>query len=135
MLSTSQPRDLHSTLPKLKLQSLVTINHSRRWNEHSQIGQMVFRITGIRHQPGIHSRKIKINHGCNLKTQDKGLYIEHSDEKLATVKVSLQDRIEEIFDIATNPSNFERVFNMSKVISIKETSALSEERQILQEIS
>ena len=54
------------------------------------------------------------------RLKNKGLYIEHSDEKLATEKVSPQERIEEILDIATNPSNFERVFNMSKVISIKE---------------
>ena len=53
-----------------------------------------------------------------LRLKNEGLYIEHLDEKLATVKISLQDRIEEILDIATNPSNFERVFNMSKVISI-----------------
>ena len=33
------------------------------------------------------------------------------------MKVSPQDRIEEIFDIATNPS---KVFNMNKAISIKE---------------
>ena len=55
-----------------------------------------------------------------LRLKNEGLYIGHSDEKPATVKVNLQDRIEEILDIATNPSNFERVFNMSKVISIKE---------------
>ena len=54
------------------------------------------------------------------RLKSEGLYVEHSDEKLATVKVSPQDRIEEILDIATNPSNFERMFNMSKVISIKE---------------
>ena len=54
------------------------------------------------------------------RLRNGGLYIEYSDEKPATVKVSPQDRIEEILDIATSPSNFKRVFNMSKVISIKE---------------
>ena len=54
------------------------------------------------------------------RLKNEGLYVEHSDEKPATVKVSLQDRMEEILDIATNPSNFKRVFNMSKAISIKE---------------
>ena len=54
------------------------------------------------------------------RLKNEGLYIEHSDEKPATVKVSPKDRIEEILDIATNPSNFERVFYMRKVISIKE---------------
>ena len=54
------------------------------------------------------------------RLKNEGLYIEHPDEKPTTVKVSPQDRIEEILDIATNPSNFERVFNMGKAISIKE---------------
>ena len=55
-----------------------------------------------------------------LKLKDRGLYIEHLNEKSTSVKVNSQDRIEEILDIATNPSNFERVFNTGKVISIKE---------------
>ena len=54
------------------------------------------------------------------RLKNEGLHIEHSDEKPATVKVSPQDRIEEILDIATNLSNFKRVFNTSKAISIKE---------------
>ena len=53
------------------------------------------------------------------RLKNEGLYVEHTDEKPSKVKVS-QDRIEEVLDIATNPSNFERVFNMNKVISIKE---------------
>ena len=36
------------------------------------------------------------------------------------MKVNPQDRIEEILDIATNPSNFKKVFKTGKVISIKE---------------
>ena len=36
------------------------------------------------------------------------------------MKVSQEDRIEEILHIATNPSNFEKVFNMNKAVSIKE---------------
>ena len=79
---------------------------------------MVFRITGIQHQSRIHSGKVKQNRRCNLKTQEQRTL--HSDEKPATVKVRLQDRIEEILDMATNPSNFKRVFNMGEAISIKE---------------
>ena len=54
------------------------------------------------------------------RLKNKGLYIEHSNEKPTTVTVSPQDRIDEILDIATSPSNFKRMFNMGKVISIKE---------------
>ena len=36
------------------------------------------------------------------------------------MKVSQEDRIEEILDTATNPSNFKKVFNMNKAVSIKE---------------
>ena len=53
-----------------------------------------------------------------LKTE--GLYVEHSDEKPTKVKVSQEDRIEEILDIATNTSNFEKVLIMNKAFSIKE---------------
>ena len=52
--------------------------------------------------------------------ENEGLYIEHLDEKPTKAKVSQEDRIEEILDIATNPSNFEKVFNMNKAVSIKE---------------
>ena len=55
-----------------------------------------------------------------LRLKNEGLYIEHSDEKPTKVKVSQEDRIEEILDIATNPSNFEKVFNMNKAFSSKE---------------
>ena len=55
-----------------------------------------------------------------LRLKKKGLYVEHSNERPTSVKVNPQDRIEEILDIATNPSNFEKVFNTGKVISIKE---------------
>ena len=54
------------------------------------------------------------------RLKNEELYIEHSNEKPTSVKVNPQDRIEEILDIATNPSNFKRVFNTGKVISIKE---------------
>ena len=54
------------------------------------------------------------------RLKNEGLYIEHSDEKPIKVKVSQEDRIEEILDIATNSSNFEKVFNMNKAVSIKE---------------
>ena len=54
------------------------------------------------------------------RLKNEGFYIEHSNEKPTKVKVSQEDRIEEILDIATNPSNFEKVFNMNKAVSIKE---------------
>ena len=54
------------------------------------------------------------------RLKNEGLYIEHFDEQSVNRKVSLQDRIEEILDIATNPSNFERVFNTSRVITAQE---------------
>ena len=53
------------------------------------------------------------------RLKSEGLYVEHSDEKPSKVKVSQEDRVEEILDIATSPSNFEKVFNMNKAISIK----------------
>ena len=46
------------------------------------------------------------------RLKNEGLYVEHTDEKSS--QVSQEDRIEEILDIATNPSNFEKVFNMNK---------------------
>ena len=55
-----------------------------------------------------------------MRLKNEGLYVECSDEKPTKVKVSQEDRIEEILDIATNSSNFEKVFNMNKTFSIKE---------------
>ena len=54
------------------------------------------------------------------RLKNEGLYIEHFDEQSVNRKVSLQDRIEETLDIATNPSNFERVFNTGRVVSAQE---------------
>ena len=54
------------------------------------------------------------------RLKNEGLYIKHFDEQSASKKVSLQDRIEEILDITTNPSNFEQVFNTGRVISAQE---------------
>ena len=54
------------------------------------------------------------------RLKNEGLYIEHFDEQAVNRKVSLQDRIEEILDIATNPSNFEKVFNTGRVMSTQE---------------
>ena len=54
------------------------------------------------------------------RLKNDGLYVEHSDERPIKVKVSQEDRIKEILDTATNPSNFEKVFNMNKAFSIKE---------------
>ena len=50
-----------------------------------------------------------------------GLYIEHSkeDQKVNTV-TNLDERIEEVLDIASKPLNFEKVFSMDTVISHKE---------------
>ena len=50
-----------------------------------------------------------------------GLYVEHSkeDQKVNTV-INLDERIEEILDIASKPLNFEKVFSMNTVISRKE---------------
>ena len=47
------------------------------------------------------------------RLKNEGLYIEHTDEKPSKEKVNQEDRIEEVLDIATNPSNFKRVFNPS----------------------
>ena len=54
-----------------------------------------------------------------VRLKNKELYIENSDEKPIKVKVSQEDRIEEILDIATNPSNFEKMINMNKAFSIR----------------
>ena len=54
------------------------------------------------------------------RLKNKGLYTKHSNEKPSNEKINLQDRIEEILDVATNPSNFDRIFNTGQVISIRE---------------
>ena len=54
------------------------------------------------------------------RLKNKGLYAEHTDEKPSKEKVGQEDRIEEVLDIATNPSNFESVFYMNKAISMKQ---------------
>ena len=50
-----------------------------------------------------------------------GLYEEHSkeDQKVNTT-TNLDERIEEVLDIASKPLNFEKVFSMDTVISLKE---------------
>ena len=50
-----------------------------------------------------------------------GLYEEHSneDQKINTT-INLNERIEEVLDIASKPLNFEKVFSMDTVISHKE---------------
>ena len=53
--------------------------------------------------------------------RNEGLYHEHSNrEQKVNTKVNLDDRIEEILDIASKPLNFEKVFSMNTVISHKE---------------
>ena len=54
------------------------------------------------------------------RLKNEGLYVEHVDEKQVNKKVSLQDKIEEVLDIAITPSNFERVFNTGRVITAQE---------------
>ena len=54
------------------------------------------------------------------RLKNEGLYVEHVDEEQVSNKVSLQDKIEEVSDIATTPSNFERVFNTGRVITAQE---------------
>ena len=50
--------------------------------------------------------------------RNEGLYHEHSNrEQEVNTKVNLDDRIEEILDIASKPLNFEKVFSMNTVIS------------------
>ena len=43
------------------------------------------------------------------RLKNEGLHIEHTDEKPSKEKVNQEDRIDEVLDIATNPSNYERV--------------------------
>ena len=53
--------------------------------------------------------------------RNEGLYHEHSNsEQKVNAKVNLDDRIEEILDIASKPLNFEKVFSMSTFISHEE---------------
>ena len=53
--------------------------------------------------------------------RNEGLYHEHPNrEQEVNRKVNLDDRIEEILDIASKPLNFEKVFSMNTVISRKE---------------
>ena len=54
------------------------------------------------------------------RLKSEGLYVKHVDEEQVNNKVSLQDKIEEVLDIATTPSNFERVFNTGRVITAQE---------------
>ena len=53
--------------------------------------------------------------------KNKGLYKEHSNEdQKANTTTSLDERIEEVLDIASKPLNFKRVFSTSTIISRKE---------------
>ena len=54
------------------------------------------------------------------RLKNEGLHIEHTDEKPSKEKVNQEERIDEVLDIATNPSNYEGVFNMNKAVRIKE---------------
>ena len=55
-----------------------------------------------------------------LSPQVNKNYVIHCDaSKYSNEKINLQHRIEEILDVATNPSNFKRIFNTGQVISIR----------------
>ena len=54
------------------------------------------------------------------RLKNEGLCVEHVDEQQINKKVSLQDKIEEVLDKATTPSNFKRVFNTGRVITAQE---------------
>ena len=55
------------------------------------------------------------------RLRNEGLYHEHPNkEEEVNRKVNLDDRIEEILDIASKPLNFEKVFSMNTVVSRKE---------------
>ena len=55
------------------------------------------------------------------RLKNEGLYKEHSDEdQKANTTTSLDERIEEVLDIASKPLNFERVFSTNTIISRKE---------------
>ena len=54
------------------------------------------------------------------RLKNEGLNIKHFDEQPVNKKVNLQDRIEEILDIATNPTDFKKVFNAGQMISVQE---------------
>ena len=123
MLSTNQPRDLHFTSLELKLvfsdhkplknffEGGMNIAKLDRWSlELQEFDISLEFIQG------------KLNKIADVisRLKNEGLYTEHSDKKPTKVKVNQEDRIEEILDIATNPSNFEKVFNMNKAFSIKE---------------
>ena len=123
MLSTNQPRDLHCTLLELKLvfsdhkplknffEGGMNIAKLDRWSLELQEFDISLEF--------IQGKLNKITDVIS-RLKNKGLYVEHSDEKPTKVKVSQEDRIEEILDIATNPSNFEKVFNMNKAVSMME---------------
>ena len=53
------------------------------------------------------------------RLKNEGLYVKHVEEQVNN-KVSLQDKIEEVLDIVTTSSNFERVFNTGRVITAQE---------------
>ena len=55
------------------------------------------------------------------RLKNEGLYKEHSNEdQKANTTTSLDERIEEVLDIASKPLNFERVFSTNTIISRKE---------------
>ena len=55
-----------------------------------------------------------------MKSQDLRMKDFTLNTQMRSRPLRRSDRIEEILDIATNPVNFKRVFNMRKVIRIKE---------------
>ena len=80
---------------------------------------MVIRVTGI----SLEFIQGKLNTVADVISHLKngGLYEEYSneDQKVNTA-TNLDERIEEVLDIATKPLSFEKVFSMDTVISRKE---------------
>ena len=65
----------------------------------------------------------KLNTVANVSShlRNEGLYHQHSNKgKKVNTKVNLDERIEEVLDIASKPLDFEKVFSMNTVISHKE---------------
>ena len=119
MLSTNQPKGLHFTSLELKL----VFSDPKPLKNFFEGGMSIAKLDRIGQEFNISLEFIqgKLNKVTDviLRLKNEGLYIEHSDEKPTKVKVSQEDRIEEILDKVTNPSNFEKVLNMNKAFSIK----------------
>ena len=108
-----------TSLPPHTIMDMCRHCHSMSWSDQSWRGPSS-RYSFI---PDTH-----IPHDVGYKTpfpwyclKNGGLYKEHSnEEQKANMTTSLDERIEEVLDIASKPLNFEKVFSMSTIISRKE---------------